>query len=161
LSMWKSKTDGTRGRLFSLDQLDRFCVWLAQHWYAIAYGKDPRPQVLREREVAACHAYADARINATSEEVIELQAWWDKHAIRAADPDLPNVFLERQGDDLVISWDESSSESRAFMIPYGTEITSARFAVPVLRRLVSSRIVNDQVEPKFRRRVTNLDPDSG
>jgi len=161
LSLWKSKADGNRGRLLTLDQLDRLCVWLARHWYVIAYGKYPRPPVLREREVAACRAYEDARTDATAGEVTELQAWWEKHAFRAADPDLPNVFLERQGDDLVISWDESSSENRAFMIPYGTEITSARFAVPVLRQLVGSRIVNVQIEPKFRRRVTTLDPDVG
>src|SRR5947207_6636109 len=47
------------------------------------------------------------------------------------------------------------------MIPYGTEITSARFAVPVLRRLVGSRIMNVALEPKFQKRVTAVDPDVG
>src|SRR5205085_2340753 len=120
-------------------------------------GQDSRPPRLRERAVAACSAYEDARTDAPSQELEELQSWWDKHAFRAADPELPNVFLERQGDDLVISWDESPSATRAFMIPYGTEITSARFAVPILRRLVGSRIGNLATEPKFKRRVIAVD----
>ena len=161
LSTWKSKVDDSRGRLMTLEQLDRLCGWLARNWYVIAYGKDPRPPRLREQEVAACRAYEDARTDASPEELAELQSWWGKHAFRAADPELPNVFLERQGDDLVISWDESPSETRAFMIPYGTEITSARFAVPILRRLVGSRIGNVEVEPKFERRVIEVDPEAG
>jgi Zn-dependent peptidase ImmA (M78 family) len=161
LSTWKSKVDGSRGRLLTQQQLDRFCGWLARNWYVIAYGKYPRPPRLREREVAACHAYEAARTDATPQELAELQSWWGKHAFRAADPELPNVFLERQGDDLVISWDESPSETRAFMIPYGTEITSARFAVPILRRLVGSRIANVKVEPKFEKRVIAVDPEVG
>lgn len=161
LSTWKSKTDDGRGRLLTLGQLDRLCGWLARHWYVIAYGKGPRPPLLRERGVAACRAYEDARIDATPEELAELQSWWDQHAFRAADAELPNVFLERQGDDLVISWDESPSETRAFMIPYGAEITSARFAVPTLRRLVGSRVVNVDAEPEFKRRVIAVDPEAG
>ncbi len=47
------------------------------------------------------------------------------------------------------------------MIPYGTEITSARFAVPILRRLVASRIANVKVEPKFKKRVIAVDPEVG
>jgi Zn-dependent peptidase ImmA (M78 family) len=161
LSMWKSKVDDSRGRLLLLAQLDRLGAWLARHWYVIAYGKEPRPPVLRERAAAACRAYQDTLSEASAEQRPELHSWWEKHALRAADPDLPNVFLERQGDDLVISWDDSSSETRTFLIPYGTEITSARFAVPILRRLVASRLGNVEVEPKVERRVTTVDPDAG
>jgi Zn-dependent peptidase ImmA (M78 family) len=157
VSTWKSKVDGSRGRLLVLEQLDRLCNWIARNWYAIAYGEDPRPPRLRERGVAACRAYEDARADATPEELAELQSWWEKHAFRAADRELPNVFLERQGDDLIISWDEAPSATRAFMIPYGTEITSARFAVPILRQLVGSRIGNVNIKPKFKRRVIGVD----
>jgi len=158
LSSWKSKVDDSRGRLLTLEQLDRLCGWLARNWDVIAYGKDPRPPRLRGRKVSACQAYGDARSNATPEQLAELQSWWDKHALRAADPELPNVFLERQADDIVISWDETPSLTRSFMIPDGMEITSALFAVPILRRLVGSRIANVEVEPEFQKRVIVVDP---
>jgi Zn-dependent peptidase ImmA (M78 family) len=161
LSTWKSKTDSSRGWLLPLHLLDQLAGWLARNWYVIAYGKDLRPPRLREREVAACRAFEDARTDATSEELQELQSWWEKHAFRSADPELPNIFLERQGDDLVFSWDESPSKTRSFMIPYGTEITSARFAVPILRRFVASRIGNVEVEPKVKKRVLDVDPEVG
>jgi Zn-dependent peptidase ImmA (M78 family) len=161
LSTWKSKVDGHRDRLLSFEQLNQLCGWFLRNWSVIAYGKAPRPPCLRDREVAACRAYEDARIDATPEELVELQSWWEKHAFRAADPELPNVFLERQGDDLVISWDESPTETRSFMIPYGGEITSARLAIPILRRLVGSRVDNIKVEPKIKKRVLTVDPEVG
>jgi Zn-dependent peptidase ImmA (M78 family) len=111
--------------------------------------------------VAACRAYEDARIDATHEELVELQAWWEKHAFRAADPELPNVFLERQGDDLVISWDEFPTETRSFMIPYGAEVTSTRFAIPILRRLIGGRLDKIEVEPKIKKRVLSVTPGDG
>ena len=155
------KVDDSRGRLLTLEQLDRLCGWLARNWDVIAYGKDPRPPRLRGRKVSACQAYEEARIDATPEQLAELQSWWDKHALRAADPELPNVFLERQADDIVISWDETPSLTRSFMIPDGMEITSALFAVPNLRRLVGSRIANVEVAPEFQKRVIAVDPEAG
>jgi Zn-dependent peptidase ImmA (M78 family) len=47
------------------------------------------------------------------------------------------------------------------MIPYGTEITNARVAVPVLRQLVGSRIEKASVKSKVRRRVVAVDPEMG
>jgi Zn-dependent peptidase ImmA (M78 family) len=161
LSSWKSKVDDSRGQLLTMKQLDRLCGWFARNWDVIAYGKDSRPPQLRRRKVSACQAYGDARNSATAEQLAELQSWWDKHALRAADPELPNVFLERQADDIVISWDETPSLTRSFMIPDGMEITSALFAVPILRRLVGSRITNVEVEPEFRERVIAVDPEVG
>ncbi len=157
----KSKVNGSRKRLLSFEELDRLCGWLATHWDAIAFGKDPRPPVLRDKGVAACRAYERARITASPEELADLQLWWTKHAIRAADPDLPNIFLERQVDDLVISWDASPSGNHSFMIPYGTEITSVRFAVPHLRRLLGSRKNDFTISPKRKKQVFGVDPDAG
>ncbi len=97
LSTWKSKVDDNRTQLLGLDELDRLCNWLAHNWYAVAYGKSTRPPRLRDREVAACRAFDDARIDATPAELDELQRWWAMHAFRAADVDLPNIFLEPPG----------------------------------------------------------------
>lgn len=161
LSIWKSKANGNRNGLLEFGQLDRLCEWLARNWYTIAYGKDLRPPAVRDREVDACRAYEGARTNVTSQALSELQAWWAKHAFRAADAELPNIFLERQADELVISWDESASVERSFLIPHGTAVSSVRLAIPTLRRLVSSRIDNIEVEAKVKARVVTVNEDFG
>ncbi len=47
------------------------------------------------------------------------------------------------------------------MIPDGMEVTNALFAVPILRRLVGSRIANVDVAPEFQKRVIAVDPEIG
>jgi Zn-dependent peptidase ImmA (M78 family) len=162
LTAWKSKQDDRRGDSLPLTQLDRLCGWLARYWDAIAYGKHPRPIQLRHhRGVSACRAYEHAYREAKPDAREDLEVWWQRHAFRAADLELPNIFLERQGDDVVFSWDDSPSEARSFLSFPGMESTAARFAVPVLRQLVASRLGSVAVEPKFKKRVTEIAPEEG
>ena len=139
LSVWRAKNDTSRGDRLPLEDLDRLCLWLARQWSVIAYGNDVRPDWLRNESVAACYAYDLAQF-LPREEREELNAWWDRHAIRAASGELPNIFLERQADELVVSWDASPSSTRFYSIPSGEEILPVRFAVPVLRQVVQDRL---------------------
>lgn len=139
LTVWRTKSDASRGDRLSLEDLDRLCLWIARQWSVIAYGRDVRPVWLRERSVAACHAYDLAQF-LPHEKREELNAWWKRHAIRAASGELPNIFLERQADELVVSWDASPSSTRFYSIPSGEEILPVTFAVPVLRQLVRDRL---------------------
>src|SRR5207247_8603984 len=70
----------------------------------------------------------------------DIAAWWSRHAIRAADDELPNVFLERQADELVVSWDALPTPARFYNIPNGEEVLPITFAVPVLRQMVRARL---------------------
>jgi Zn-dependent peptidase ImmA (M78 family) len=101
--------------------LKTFCEWLAMFWHAIAFGGDIRPPAILEEPVSAPKAYGDAQINQP-----EMEEWWRRHAARAADPGLPNVFFERQADDLVVSSGEH------------VYVLQAAVAVPALRSLVES-----------------------
>ena len=162
LTAWKSKRDDSRGGSLPLNQLDRLCDWFARNWDAVAYGKHPRPASLRDRRgVSACRAYEYAYREAKPDARGDLKAWWKQHAFRAADPELPNIFLERQGDEVVFSWDDAPSEARSFLIFPGMESTDARFAIPSLRRLVVSRFAAFDVEPKFKKRMIELDSQEG
>ncbi|OWK46962.1 hypothetical protein FRUB_00661 [Fimbriiglobus ruber] len=162
LTLWKTKGDDIRGDSLPLDQLDRLCGWLAKNWDAVAYGKHPRPKSLRDRRgVSACLAYKYAFSEANPDARGDLEAWWQRHAFRAADPELPNIFLERQGDEVVFSWDDSPSEEKLFLIFPGMQSTDARFAIPALRQLVASRFGSVKVEPKFKKRMTEPDSEEG
>lgn len=162
LTTWKSKIDEGRGDALPSGQLDRLCGWLARNWDSVAYGKHPRPAPLRDRRgVSACRAYDYAYREAKPDARSNLEAWWKRHAFRAADPELPNIFLERQGDEVVFSWDDAPSETRSFLIFPGMVSTGARFAIPSLRRLVVSRFAALDVEPKFKKRMTEPDSQEG
>jgi Zn-dependent peptidase ImmA (M78 family) len=163
LTEWKSKRDVSRGDSLPLNQLDRLCEWFARNWDAVAYGKHPRPPSLcgPRRGVSACKAYKDANCETKPDARGDLQEWWKRHAFRAADRDLPNIFLERQGDEVVFSWDDESSEARSFLIFPGMESTDGRFAIPALRRLVVSRFGSFDCEPKFKNRMTEMDSQEG
>ena len=139
---------GDRLQLSSLDQL---CTWLARQWYAIAYGKDVRPPLLRELSVAASRAYDDAQLIRPGQDAIA--AWWSRHAIRAADGELPNLFLERQADELVVSWDAAPTSTRFYSISYGEEVLPVSFAVPILPQLVRSRLQSMMLSEEERSRL--------
>jgi Zn-dependent peptidase ImmA (M78 family) len=162
LTAWKSKRDDRRSDSLPLDQLDKLCGWLARNWDAVAYGKHPRPLSLRDRRgVSACRAYESAFRESQPDARGELESWWQRHAFRAADPELPNIFLERQGDEVVFSWDDSPSSEHSFQFFPGMESAAARFVVPSIRQLISRRFERVEVEPKFKKRVTQLTPEEG
>jgi Zn-dependent peptidase ImmA (M78 family) len=154
LSLWRSRGDGTSGgESLPLESLDRFCIWLARQWFAIAFG-DVRPERMRELRAAAARAYEDVRlIQRNADEVVS--AWWAQHAIRAADEELPNVFLERQADDIVISWDAGPAPSRFYSIRSGEEVLPVNFAIPVLRDLVRDRLQSAQLDGAERSHLLN------
>jgi Zn-dependent peptidase ImmA (M78 family) len=108
--------------------LKKFCEWLAMVWYSVAFADDIRPPAILEKAVSAARAYSEAPIDNP-----EMKEWWGRHATKAADPGLPNLFFERQADDLVVSWDESIYVLRAAV------------AVPALRSLVESHCGMDRV----------------
>ena len=108
--------------------LKKFCAWLAMVWDAVAFGADVRPPALLEKGVSAARAYGE--VAAGDPEVTE---WWSRHAVRAADPGLPDLFLERQADELVVSWGEQVA------------VVQVAVAVPVLRSLVEAHCGIDGV----------------
>jgi len=140
LSSWRVKGNGTGGEYLELSSLDRLCTWVAKHWVEVAYGGDYRPQTLRGYPVAASRAYETAELSHATENDSDVPAWWSRHAVRAADPELPNLFFERQSDDIVISWDASPTPTRFYQIPTDEEITRVSVAIPVLRGLVKDRL---------------------
>jgi Zn-dependent peptidase ImmA (M78 family) len=104
-----------------LELLKKLCEWLAVVWDAVAFGNDVRPPEILEEGVSAAKAYGEAPIDDP-----EMKEWWGRHAVRAADPALPDLFFERQADDLVVSWDNH------------VYVLQAAIAVPALRSLVES-----------------------
>lgn len=144
LSSWRVKENGTAGDSLDLESLDRLCAWIAQQWPVIAYGSDFRPLPLREYSVAASRAYENAVLAHATERDREVPAWWLRHAFRAADAELPNVFLERQADDLVVSWDASPTPTRFYQVQAGEDVFRVAFAVPSLRRLVADCLKSAQ-----------------
>jgi len=140
LSKWQSKDKDASGESLPILILDRFCEWLADGWFVIAYGSDSRPARLRARGVSASRVYETAQHFGEVQREPEIQTWWARHAIRAADEELPDVFFERQADDLVVSWDPAPAPSRFYRAPRGEEVVPVDFAVPVLRQLVRARL---------------------
>jgi hypothetical protein len=140
LSVWRMRNGESLGNRLPIKILDHLCRWLAKQWLVIAYGKDLRPPSLRERSVAASRAYDDAQLVEKKAAQDELAAWWSRHAFRAGDEELPNVFLERQADELVVSWDAAPSKTRFFGIDFGEEVVPVTFAVPILRQLIRARL---------------------
>ena len=140
LTSWRAKGNGTAGEYLELSSLDRLCTWIAEQWGVVTYGGDYRPQTLRGYPVAASRAYENAELAHTTENDSEVPAWWSRHAVRAADPELPNLFFERQADDIVISWDAVPTSTRFYQIPTDEEITQVSVAMPVLRGLVKDRL---------------------
>jgi Zn-dependent peptidase ImmA (M78 family) len=111
-----------------LGLLKTFCEWLAMVWYSVAFGGDVRPPAILEKAVSAVKAYGEAPVDDP-----EMKEWWGRHAAKAADAGLPNIFFERQADDLVVSWGE-----HVYVLP-------AAVAVPALRSLVESHCGMDRV----------------
>ncbi len=140
LSSWRVRSNGTGSDYLELASLHRLCSWLARQWPVIVYGGDYRPLLLRGYSVAASRAYENAQLAQATEQDEQLPAWWSRHAIRAADTELPNVFLERQADDLVVSWDASPTPTRFYQVPSGEEIIRVAVAIPTLRRLVTDHL---------------------
>ncbi len=153
LSAWRLKSDASPGDYLPMSSLDRLCLWLARQWFVIAYGGDVRPGALRELRAAASRAYEAAQLMRQAEAQGEVLAWWARHAIRAADEDLPNAFFERQADELVVSWDALPSSRRFYSIPNGEEVLSVSFAVPILRELVRSRLRSMPLDEAERSRL--------
>lgn len=139
LSKWKQKDDTSNSTFFGLDSLDRFCAWLFGNWSAIAYGTDYRPASMLEYGVSASRAYENA-VASGGKTKPDVQEWWERHAIRAADEELPNLFFERQADDLIVSWDACPSKTRFFEIESGVTTIPASIAVPRLRSLLEARV---------------------
>ena len=140
LTSWRARVDRTSDDHLPLDSLDRLCAWLVEQWPVVAYGSDSRPEPLRGYGVAASRAYENTELAQAPQKDGEIRSWWSRHAIRAADPELPNVFLERQADSLVVSWDASPTPLRFYNGPYGEEALQLPIALPALRRLVMDRL---------------------
>ena len=100
----------------NLELLKKLCEWLAVVWGAVAFGNDVRPPDILEEGVSAAKAYVKAPPDDP-----EMKEWWGRHAVKAADPGLPDLFFERQADDLVFSW-----ENHVYIL-------QAVIAVPTLR----------------------------
>ncbi len=128
-----------------LDSLNHFRRWLATNWDSIAFEIDSRPQLILEGNGSACRAYEDGVMRAKDNPVLldPLKEWWSTHAIRAADPALPNIFIERQEDDIVVSWDSMPSGDLFYPIGFGTEPLPVTIAVPALRRLMTGGVGSD------------------
>ena len=138
LSKWKQKDDTSNNTFFGLDSLDRFCTWLVKNWQAIAYGIDYRPPSMLEYGVSASKAYERAVALGGDTDPV-LREWWERHSIRAADGELPNLFFERQADDFVVSWDACPSKTLFFEIESGVAAMPAVVGIPRLRSLIEDR----------------------
>ena len=106
---------------FEPGRLQKFCGWLATVWDSVAFGGDVRPPAILVKGVSAAEAYAEVPADDP-----EMKEWWGRHAVRAADPGLPDLFFERQADDLLVSRGEN------------VHVFRAAVAVPVLRSLVEA-----------------------
>jgi Zn-dependent peptidase ImmA (M78 family) len=144
LSSWRLRGNGAGGEFLELTSLERLCSWLAKHWNAVIYGGDYRPLGLRAQQVAASRAYQSAQLARATENDPEIPGWWSRHAVRSVDPELPNLFFERQADEIVISWDAAPTPTRFYEIPTGEEITAVSIAIPVLRTLVKDCLKLEQ-----------------
>src|SRR5271157_345717 len=140
LSSWRLKGNGAAGDYLELDSLDRFCSWIAAQWPVLAYGSDYRPVPLRRYSVAASRAYENAELAHATEKYSEVPAWWSRHAIRAADAELPTRF---------------------YQVPTGEETFGVAVAVSALRKLLADRLKSAQFEPAEREKfVTVLSKDA-
>ena len=161
LSSWRVKGNGASGDNLDLESLDRLCSWMVTQWHVVAYGSDYRPLPLRESSVAASRAYENAELTHATERDSDVPAWWSRHAVRAADAELPNVFLERQADEIVVSWDASPSPTRFYQVPAGEETFRVASAVPSLRRLLTDRMKSRQLRAAEREQfLTALSSDA-
>lgn len=113
---------------FELELLKKFCEWLAMVWDEVAFGNDVRPPAILEKGVSAARAYVEA-----PNDDPEMKEWWGRHAIKAVGPGLPDLFFERQADDLIVSWDNH------------VYVLQVAIAVPALRSLVESHSGIDRV----------------
>ncbi|HEV7221132.1 MAG TPA: ImmA/IrrE family metallo-endopeptidase [Pirellulales bacterium] len=152
LATWQSRFEEKSGDELSLASLDRVIVWLADHWREIAHGIDRRPPPLQHQGVAASRAYDNAKLD-SSAAAPEVNEWWARHAMRAADEELPNIFFERQADELLISWDATPSQNRFYKIYSGEHILPVTFAAPKLRQLIQSRLPAMQLTEEERSRL--------
>ena len=57
------------------------------------------------------------------------------------------MFLERQVDDIVVSWDASPTPTRFYQVPTGEETFGVAVAVSALRKLLADRLKLAQFEP--------------
>ena len=123
---------------FQPDSLEHLADWLRSNWEPIAFGTDVRPLSILEANASACRAYAIGldRTRQDHNRREELERWWSRHAVRAADSSLPNLFFERQEDEIVISWDSTASTDAHFSIGAGLVSIPAEYAVPGLRNLM-------------------------
>ncbi|MFI5454173.1 MAG: ImmA/IrrE family metallo-endopeptidase [Isosphaerales bacterium] len=153
LTSWRARGDRTGSDHLPLDSLDHLCSWVVAQWPVVAYGNDCRPDLLRGYGVAASRAYASAELAQAPQKDGEILSWWSRHAFRAADPELPNVFLERQTDNLVVSWDASPTPLRFYNGPYGEEALQLPIAIPALRRLVIDRLKSMSLRDTDRQRA--------
>jgi hypothetical protein len=156
LSSWRVKGNGSTGDHLDLASLDRLCLWVAKRWLVIAYGNDYRPSPLRGSMVAASRAYENAELTRSTEEDSDVPTWWSRHAIRAADTELPNVFFERQADDIVVSWNASPAPSRFYEIPAGEEAFEVAVVLQTLRRLVADRLRSAEIDPAVRETLATV-----
>jgi Zn-dependent peptidase ImmA (M78 family) len=130
----KSKSD----KLSSHD-LESVITWLAEHWAEIFFNAAPRPAFLNDisDHMAASFAYKVGRLKLRNQsKQAELEGWRASHAFRAASDRLPNIFLERQGDELLISWDDSPAEPLYYLIHYGTRAIPINYAMGLFRDLI-------------------------
>ncbi|MBY0522628.1 MAG: ImmA/IrrE family metallo-endopeptidase [Gemmataceae bacterium] len=139
LTSWRMRKDRTGADSLDLLSLDRLCEWMAKHWSVIAYGGDVRPLPLRHYQVAASRAYENAEL-AHATKSVDVALWWSCHAVRSVDAELPNLFFERQGDVLVVSWDASPTPTKFYEIPTGEEAVKVDVAIPALRSLLEERL---------------------
>lgn len=139
LTSWRTRKDRTGADSLDLSSFDRFCEWLAKQWSVIAFGGDVRPIPLRHNQVAASRAYENAELAHTTK-TAEVALWWARHAVRSVDAELPNLFFERQGDVLVVSWDSSPTPTKFYEIPAGEEAVKVDVAMPALRSMLEDRL---------------------
>ena len=139
LTSWRTRESVQPHNALDLESLDCLCTWLAEQWSVVAFGGDSRPSELREGAVAASRAYENAELSRAVARDATIRDWWTRHAVRAADPQLPNLFLERQGDSLIISWDASPTTNRFYPVQPGERVCPVAIAVPVLRQLLEDR----------------------
>ncbi|MGE4103104.1 MAG: ImmA/IrrE family metallo-endopeptidase [Pirellulales bacterium] len=123
---------------FPLDGLEHLADWIRSNWEPIAFGTDVRPLSILETNPSACKAYAIGldRTRHDNDGREALERWWSRHAVRAADARLPNLFFERQEDEILISWDSTESTDARFSIGAGVVSIAAEYAVPGLRNLM-------------------------
>lgn len=164
LTAWQDKASGICSDHLELSRLDDFCSWIAKNWWVIAYGHDVRPSVLRSRAVSATRAYENADLARATESNADVSEWWSRHAIRAADLELPNLFFERQSDQIIISWDATPSEKRLYRISPSEDAFRTIEVISALRKLVGDRLharISDDPLRDDLKRVLETDSDAG